>query len=91
MQMLARVGRSAGARAQWIAWYVSLGLMWAQEQLMTAMTPQRPPRRQRAQAFIEYAILAGLLGVAVIVALTAFGPQVAGVFNRFGVRLGGMG
>ncbi len=30
-------------------------------------------------------------GVAVIVALTAFAPLLAGVFNRFGVRLGGYG
>ena len=90
MQVLIGLGRSAGARAQAMAWYVGMSLVWAQ-QLMPSLAWQRPARAQRAQAFIEYAILAGLLGVAVIVALTAFAPQLAGVFNRFGIRLGAMG
>ena len=90
MQVLTGLGRSAGARAQCMAWSVWVSLVWAQ-QLIASLAWQRPARQQRAQAFIEYAILAGLLGVAVIVALTAFAPQLAGVFNRFGIRLGAMG
>lgn len=90
MQVLVGLGRSAGARAQCMAWSVWVSLVWAQ-QLIPSLAWQRPARGQRAQAFIEYAILAGLLGVAIIVALTAFAPQLAGVFSRFGVRLGAMG
>ena len=90
MQVFVGDGRSAGARALRVAWSLWVCLVWAQ-QLMACLPWQRPARGQRAQAFIEYAILAGLLGVGIIVALTAFAPQLAGVFNRFGIRLGSMG
>ncbi len=92
MQWLGERGRQVGARtAQWLAWwYVCLGTVWL-ARLDLARVWVSPSRQQRAQAFIEYAVLAGLLGVAVIVALTVFGPQLAGVFDRFGRRLVGMG
>ncbi|MBO0681728.1 MAG: Flp family type IVb pilin [Candidatus Dormibacteraeota bacterium] len=49
----------------------------------------RLPRDQRGQGMVEYALILVLVAVVVIVALTALGNQIKGVFNHVANSLGG--
>ena len=49
------------------------------------------PVRSRGAAFTEYALLIALIAVVVMVALTTFSEDLAGLFGRIGERLAAEG
>ncbi|MGF6778559.1 Flp pilus assembly pilin Flp [Paraburkholderia sp. GAS334] len=53
-------------------------------------TIQQFLRDEEGVAAIEYALLAGLIAVGIIVAATAVGTDISGIFTRIGTKLNGI-
>lgn len=48
-------------------------------------------KNERGQGLVEYALILVLVAIVVIVAVTALGPQISGVYDRVTAALGGGG
>ena len=56
--------------------------LWVRWQLM---------REQKGQGLVEYALIIVLVAIAVVVAITALGTQIASVFNSITTKLNNTG
>jgi len=63
---------------------------WLEAQLILLFARLGPPGR-RAQSMVEYAIIAALIAVVAIAAVTTLGKDIAGAFNNIANSVGGLG
>jgi len=55
--------------------------------LMTVVSMRFEDRKERGATAVEYGLLVGLIAVVMIVAVTAFGKSLSGLFANIGSKL----
>jgi pilus assembly protein Flp/PilA len=59
-------------------------------QMLGKSVTDRMHREDTGAAAIEYALIAGLIALAIVAAATALGVSISGVFNRIVLKLNGV-
>jgi Flp pilus assembly pilin Flp len=64
--------------------------VWLNAHLILLLGQIGPPGR-RAQSMVEYSIIAALIAIVALAAVTRLGGDIAGVFDRIGTQVSGLG